>query len=130
MSGNLQLTQDIDQAKLREIIAQGCPDLDFNTLGAALIASRSAWVAAAVVVNRRTLSVMPFVRDGKMALAMLLIMFTGIGLILYAVVIMPKQRALADRIHALLERELSESTRPGRELSESTRPGRESEVAR
>ena len=55
-----------------------------------------------------------------MALAMLLIMFTGIGLILYAVVIMPKQRALADRIHALL----------ARELSESTRPGRESEVAR
>ncbi len=106
MPGNLKLTQDIDQAQLREILAQGCPDLDFGSIGPALIASSSAWVAAAININKRTVSIIPMVRDLKMLLLMLLIMFSGIGLILYAIVIMPKQRALSERIYALLGREL------------------------
>ncbi len=106
MATNIKLHSPASIDAIREIVRQGCPDLEVGRLGPALVASRSAWVAAAISVQGKTISVMPMVRDAKMMLLMLLVLVSGVGLLLYAIMAIPKQQEVTKRVHALLSREL------------------------
>lgn len=106
MPTNIKLPAPVSKDHVRDIVIQACPDLEVGTLGPALIAARSPWVAAAIMVQGKTVSVGPAVRDAKMMLLMLLILLSGVGLILYAILAIPKQQEVAKRVYSLLSREL------------------------
>ncbi|MCH9686744.1 MAG: hypothetical protein K0V04_35250 [Deltaproteobacteria bacterium] len=103
---NIKVTTPLTKDQIREIVRVGCPDLDLSSLGPGLTASRTRWVAAAINTQGKTVTVMPMVRDMTTLLLLLLVMITGIGLLIYAVVVIPKQKELVTRVTALLKREL------------------------
>ncbi len=75
-------------------------------MGPGLTASQSRWVAAWVMTQRKQVQVLPMVRSMPMMLAFLALALTGVGLAIYAIAVLPKQRAVAARVAAALEREL------------------------
>jgi hypothetical protein len=103
---NIKLATAVSRDKVRDILATRCPDLEVNRLGPGLTASRTKWVAAMVQVNGRTISVIPSVASVPMFLVMLLIMLTGLGLVIYAVAVIPKQQEIVRRVTAALQQEL------------------------
>jgi len=103
---NIKVPEPVSKEQIRTLLQTSCPDLDLGSVGPMLTASSSRWVAAAINTQGKTVTVMPLVRDMLTLLAMLLIMLTGVGLVIYAVAVMPKQKALADRVRAVLAREL------------------------
>ena len=103
---NVKVAETVSKDQLRTLLQARCPDLDLGSVGPMLTGSSSRWVAAAVNSQGKTVSVMPLVRDVPAMLGMLLIMFTGIGLVIYAITVIPKQRALAERVHGVLSAEL------------------------
>jgi len=103
---NIKVAETVSKDQLRTLLQARCPDLDLGSVGPMLTASSSRWVAAAVNSQGKTVSVMPLVRDVPAMLGMMLIMLTGVGLVIFAVTVMPKQRALAQRVHGVLSAEL------------------------
>lgn len=103
---NLKLSQPVSRDRVRDVLATRCPDLELKKLGPGLTASTSPWRAAMIQVNGKTVSVFPSVASAAMFPLMLLIMLTGIGLVIYAVTVIPKQQAIVKRVHAALEQEL------------------------
>jgi|GEM_PF-3307951 len=105
---NIRVSSPVSEARVHDIVAQGCPDLDLGRLGPMITASRSAWVAAAIGTRGRTVTVNPWVRDPLTTGLALLLLLTGIGLPIYAVFVLSKQRAVVDRVTAVLQRALAE----------------------
>jgi hypothetical protein len=105
---NIKVAETVSQDEIRSLLRARCPDLDLASVGPMLTASSSRWVAAAVNRQGKTVSVMPLVRDVPAMLGMLCIMLTGVGLVIFAVTVMPKQRALAERVHGVLSAEWGE----------------------
>ncbi len=103
---NIKISNPVSKDQLREIVRVGCPDLDLSSLGPSFTASSSRWAAAAVNVQGKTVTVMPMVRDMVTMLLLLVIALTGIGIVIYAVAVIPKQKTIVDRVSALVEREL------------------------
>jgi hypothetical protein len=93
--------------QLRAALTRACPDLDQQRLGPGLTASSSRWVAAWVMTQRKQIQITPMVRSMPMMLLLLLICATGLGLLIYAVAVIPKQQAVVKRVHAALARELT-----------------------
>lgn len=93
--------------QLRAALTRACPDLDQQRMGPGVTASSSRWVAAWVMTQRKQIQITPMVRSGPMLLLQLLIFATGIGLLVYAVAVIPKQQAVVKRVHAALARELT-----------------------
>lgn len=111
MSSNIKLPSPMTRDQLRELLRAGCPDLDLHDFGPGLTASSSRWAGAAVIAQGQRLSVMPMVRDlGTLALTLLMAL-TGVGLLIYAVVAIPRQKQVAARVEALLRRELAGAVR-------------------
>jgi hypothetical protein len=102
----LKLSRHVPLPELRTTLARTCPDLDLQSAGPGLTASQSRWVAAWVLTQRNQVQVVPMVRSLPMMLALLAIMLTGLGLLIYAVAVVPKQQAVVKRVTAALEREL------------------------
>ena len=102
----LKLSRHVPLADLRATLARTCPDLDLQRMGPGLTASQSRWVAAWVMTQRNQVQVVPMVRSLPMMLAFLLIALTGLGLVIYAVAVVPKQQAVVKRVTAALDREL------------------------
>ncbi len=92
---------------LRAALERTCPDLDQHRFGPGVTASQSRWVAAWVMTQRKQVQVVPMVRSMPMFLLFFLMALTGLGLLIYAVAVVPKQQALVKRVHAALERELA-----------------------
>ena len=103
----LDLPAPVSLDQLRAAVARTCPDLDLQRMGPGLSASQSRWVAAWVMTQRKQVQITPMVRSMPMMLLMLLVALTGIGLLIYAVAVVPKQQAVVKRVHAALERELA-----------------------
>lgn len=103
---NIKVAEPVSKDQIRSLLQARCPDLDLGSVGPMITASSSRWVAAAVNSQGKTVTVMPLVRDMPAMLGMLLIMLTGLGLVIFAVTVMPKQRALADRVEGILSAEL------------------------
>ena len=76
-------------------------------MGPGVTASSSRWVAAWVMTQRKQIQITPMVRSMPMMLLLLLICATGLGLLVYAVAVIPKQQAVVKRVHAALARELT-----------------------
>lgn len=93
--------------QLRAALTRACPDLDQQRMGPGLTASSSRWVAAWVMTQRKQIQIMPMVRSMPMMLLLLLVCATGLGLLVYAVAVIPKQQAVVKRVHAALARELA-----------------------
>ena len=93
--------------QLRAALTRACPDLDQQRMGPGLTASSSRWVAAWVMTQRKQIQITPMVRSMPMMLLLLLICATGLGLLVYAVAVIPKQQAVVKRVHAALARELA-----------------------
>mgnify|MGYP001273956234 FL=1 len=93
--------------QLRAALTRACPDLDQQRMGPGLTASSSRWVAAWVMTQRKQIQITPMVRSMPMMLLLLLICATGLGLLVYAVAVIPKQQAVVKRVHAALARELT-----------------------
>ena len=104
---NIKLQAPVSKDQVREIIGRRCPDLDIGSMGAGLTAYSSPWVAAMIGVNKKTLSFAPMVASMKMFLLFFLIAVTGIGLVIYAVSVIPKQQALVKRVHAVIAEEVA-----------------------
>lgn len=104
---SIKLQKPVSKDETRAILARRCPDLDLGTLGPTITASSSPWVAAMISVDKRTISVAPMVANMKMLLLFVLIAFTGIGIVLYAVLAVPKQLQVARRVEAALAQELA-----------------------
>ena len=102
----IKLTTPTSLTDLRAAVARTCPDLDLQRMGPGLTASQSRWAAAWVLTQRKQVQVLPMVRSMPMLLLLLLVALTGIGLVVYAVAVIPKQQALVKRVTAALEREL------------------------
>ncbi|MEM7156596.1 MAG: hypothetical protein AAF799_27360 [Myxococcota bacterium] len=103
---NIKVAEPVSKDQIRSLLQARCPDLDLGSVGPMITASSSRWVAAAVNSQGKTVTVMPLVRDMPAMLGMLLIMLTGLGLVIFAVTVMPKQRALAERVEGILSAEL------------------------
>jgi hypothetical protein len=93
--------------QLRAALTRACPDLDQQRMGPGVTASSSRWVAAWVMTQRKQIQITPMVRSMPMMLLLLLICATGLGLLVYAVAVIPKQQAVVKRVHAALARELT-----------------------
>lgn len=93
--------------QLRAALTRACPDLDQQRMGPGLTASSSRWVAAWVMTQRKQIQITPMVRSMPMMLLLLLLCATGVGLLIYAVAVIPKQQAVVKRVHAALARELA-----------------------
>lgn len=93
--------------QIRAALTRACPDLDQQRMGPGVTASQSRWVAAWVMTQRQQLQITPMVRSMPMMLLFLLVALTGVGLLIYAVAVLPKQQAVVKRVTAALERELS-----------------------
>ena len=104
---NIKLAQPVSKDEVRAIIRDRCPDLQLASLGPAITAGTSAWVAAWITVNRKTLSVAPSVANMKMFLLFMLIALTGVGIILFAVLVMPRQMEMSRRVTAALRAALA-----------------------
>lgn len=102
----LELTAPVPLADLRATLARTCPDLALQGMGPGVTASRSPWVAAWVMTQRKQVQVVPMVRSIPMMLLFLLVALTGVGLLVYAVAVLPRQRQVVDQVVAALEREL------------------------
>lgn len=94
---------------VRAALTRTCPDLDLRPLGKGLSAAHSRWVAAWIMPQGKRVQIIGNVGSKGMMAALLLILLTGIGLPLYAILVVRKQQALAKRVHAALERELRPS---------------------
>lgn len=103
---NLKLSTAVSRDRVRDVLATRCPDLELRKLGPGITASRSSWVAAMVQVNGKTVTVMPWVASAAMMPLVLLILLSGIGLVIYAVAVVPKQQQIVKRVTAALEQEL------------------------
>lgn len=103
---NLKLSTAVSRDRVRDVLTTRCPDLELKKLGPGFTASRSPWVAAMVQVNGKTVSVAPWVASAPMTLVMLLILLSGIGILIYAVAVIPKQQQIVKRVHAVLDQEL------------------------
>ncbi len=95
---------------LRAAVARSCPDLDLQRMGPGLTASQSRWVAAWIMTQGKQVQIAPMVRSMGTMLLLLLVALTGVGLIIYAVAVVPKQQAVVKRVHAALTRELAASS--------------------
>ena len=102
----LTLPSPVSLDRLRAALARTCPDLDQHRLGPGVTASSSRWVGAWVMTQRKHVQVVPMVRSMPMLLLFLLMAVTGLGFVIYAVAVLPKQQALVKRVAAALEREL------------------------
>lgn len=102
----ITLSAHVPLPELRATLARTCPDLDLQRMGPGLTASQSRWVAAWVMTQRKQVQVLPMVRSMPMMLAFFALALTGVGLAIYAIAVLPKQRAVAARVAAALEREL------------------------
>ena len=102
----ITLSAHVPLPELRATLARTCPDLDLQRMGPGLTASQSRWVAAWVLTQRKQVQVLPMVRSLPMMLAFFAIALTGVGLAIYAIAVVPKQRAVAAPVAAALEREL------------------------
>jgi len=63
--------------------------------------------ASAVWVSKKTIGVTPSVRSLPMFLLQTLMALTGVGVVIFAVTALPRQRALAQRVQAVLRAELA-----------------------
>jgi hypothetical protein len=102
----ITLSAHVTLDQLRAALTRACPDLDQQRMGPGVTASQSRWVAAWVMTQRKQVQVTPMVRSMPMMLAFLALALTGVGLAIYAIAVLPKQRAVAARVAAALEREL------------------------
>lgn len=103
----IKLPAAVTLDQIRAALTRACPDLDQHRMGPGVTASSSRWVAAWVMTQRKQIQITPMVRSGPMLLLQLLIFATGIGLLVYAVAVIPKQQAVVKRVHAALARELT-----------------------
>ena len=71
-----------------------------------LSAERRRVALATTAVIALSLSVIPSVASIPMFIVMLLIMLTGLGLVIYAVAVIPKQQEIVRRVTAALQQEL------------------------
>lgn len=102
----IDLPAPVTLDQLRAALGRACPDLDQQRMGPGVTASSSRWVAAWVMTQRKQVQITPMVRSMPMMLLLLLVCLTGLGLLLYAVAVIPKQQAVVKRVHAALAREL------------------------
>lgn len=100
--------------QIRAALTRTCPDLDQQRMGPGVTASQSRWVAAWVMTQKKQIQITPMVRSMPMMLLFFLMALTGLGIIIYAVAVVPKQQAVVKRVHAALERELSAPTSAAR----------------
>lgn len=102
----IKLPAPVSLDQVRAALTRACPDLDQQRFGPGVTASQSRWVAAWVMTQRKQVSVAPMVRSMPMFLLFFLIALTGVGLLIYAVTVLPRQQAVVKRVTAALEREL------------------------
>lgn len=102
----IKLPAPVTKDEIRDVLRRSCPDLDLMNLGPMVTASKSPWVAAAINPQRSNVYVTPMVRSMPMFLVFFLMALTGIGIVIYAVTAVPKQKKVTDRVTAVLEREL------------------------
>lgn len=109
----IKLSSPVAKDRVVQLVRTHLPDLDLGSLGAGVTVASSRWVAAAIWVNKKAVNVMPSMRSPQMFALFVLMALTGIGLAIYAVAILPKQKALADRVEGVLRRELAGQTKTG-----------------
>lgn len=102
----IKLSSPVAKDHVVALLRAHCPDLDVGRLGAGVSAASSRWVGASIWINKKAITVIPSMPSIPMLLVFLLIVLTGLGLVVFAVAILPRQRALAERVEAMLRREL------------------------
>jgi hypothetical protein len=102
----IKLDAPASKDQIRDVLRRRCPDLDLMNLGPMITASESRWIAAAINPQRNNVYVMPMVRSMPMFLLFFLMALSGIGIVIYAVTAAPRQKQVAERVTAVLEREL------------------------
>ncbi len=102
----ITLPAPVSRDQLRAALTRTCPDLEQNRMGPGVSASTSRWVAAWVMPQKKQIHINPGIRSVPMMLLFLLMALTGIGIVIWAIAVVPKQQALIKRIHAALERDL------------------------
>lgn len=102
----IKLSAPVTKDHVVSLVRTHCPDLDLGRLGAGVSVATSRWVGASIWINKKSVTVAPSPPSIPMFLVFLLMALTGLGLVVYAVGVLPKQRALAARVEGVLRREL------------------------
>lgn len=103
----IKLSSPVAKDRVVALVRTHLPDLDLGSLGAGVTVSSSRWVGSSIWINKKSVSVIPSMRSIPMFLLFALMAATGIGLAIFAIAILPKQRALAARVEGVLRRELA-----------------------
>lgn len=103
---NIKISEPVSRNQIRDILSRRCPDLELGSLGPMLTASVNGWGGASVAVNKKVVSVGPAPRTGGVFALTMFICLTGVGLIIFAVTVLPKWLDTARRVKAVLAEEL------------------------
>ena len=105
--GALKLAEKLDKKRVQDHLQSNLPDtLTIKNFPGpvAFTIGESAFVAALVTVNGKRINTMPWAHGFGMSWVMILIMLSGIGLIIYAVVAIPKQKKIVEQVETELEK--------------------------
>jgi hypothetical protein len=94
------------QEQLNPLLERILPDTRVIKRGKMTVVARNDWQTASVNVNKKgKVTVGPWpLGTGMASLWSLLIMITGVGLVIWAVVVLPKHQELAKQVLEALER--------------------------
>lgn len=102
------------QDQLDPLLAERMPGVKLTRRGKMTLVARDDWQTAMVSVSKKgKVTIGPWLFGaGLVPLWTILIMLTGIGLILWAVIAVPKHQALATEVHEALASKATESSHP------------------
>jgi hypothetical protein len=94
------------QEQLNPLLQRLLPNARVMKRGKMTVVAKSDWETASVNVNKKgKVTVGPWpLGNGMASLWSLLIMITGIGIVIWAVVVLPKHQALAQEVLEALEK--------------------------
>ena len=101
---NITYSTKQTKAALEAHLRQSLPELEVkNGPGAMLSVGQSPWIGCMVAVNGKTVTTMPMVHGAGMLPVFLLLALTGIGLVLYAALALPKQLKITQLVNTIIE---------------------------
>lgn len=102
----------VDKARVEEVLARALPDLEVTKLGVTLAVAESKWAGALISISKKKIVVnggIPSMKSMMLALLILVVGLVVIPAIIYGTKVMPRQKAIAERVTEVLQREFGTS---------------------